>query len=59
LFFQEATGLKLSHRVIDQVDLDLRLLDTGDVLVARRFTGRDTLMMVLSGSLASHIAVVV
>jgi hypothetical protein len=49
----------VNHRVIDHVDLDYRILDTADLLIARRFIGTDSINMILSGSFASHVAVVV
>lgn len=35
------------------------LIDTGDLLVTRRWTGRPTVGMLVSGSLATNVAMVI
>jgi len=45
--------------VIDKVKIDENLFKTGDILIGRRFVGSSAQMMLLSGGLASHAAIVV
>ena len=46
--------------MIQHVKLDLdKMLNTGDLLVSRRWTGYTATMMLLSGSFATNVAMVV
>jgi len=58
-FLQSFAGLFLDERIIDQVFFDYDLIQTGDILVARRFTGLTAQQMLFSGSYASHVALVI
>ena len=46
-FLQQFTGVSLTERIINIVDIDEDLFQTGDILVGRRFTGHATEMMLL------------
>jgi len=62
IMFQQFTGDWLQERVIKKVPIvrDYSdLMGTGDVLVSRRWTGYAAEMMLLSGSHASNVAIVV
>jgi len=52
-------GFPYEERIIDQVFFDYDLMETGDILIARRFTGLTSQQMLFSGSSASHAAMVV
>lgn len=45
--------------MITYVEYPANLMKTGDILIARRFTGHTTEVMLLAGSLANHAAMVV
>ena len=50
-------GRALEHRVIQDVNLDWRLIRSGDILLARRMDGMDPFYMVASGAQAAHASV--
>lgn len=45
--------------MITQVTVPQDLMKTGDIFIARRFTGHTTEMMLLSGGLADHAAMII
>jgi hypothetical protein len=49
----------MQQRIINKVYLDEEVYHTGDLLVARRFAGWSTLFMLLTGGMATHVAMVV
>ena len=57
-FLQQFTGMRLEERIINIVDIDQKLLKTGDILVGRRFTGDATQWMLLEGGLAHHAGII-
>jgi hypothetical protein len=60
IMFENFSSTMLQERVIQHVKLDLdKLLNTGDLLVSRRWTGYTATMMLLSGSFATNVAMVV
>ena len=55
----ESVGARFfEKRIIDHVYLAPRLMKTGDILIARRFTGHASEMMMLSGGYANHAAMI-
>jgi hypothetical protein len=55
----ESVGARMfEKRIIDHVYLSPRLMKTGDVLIARRFTGHASETMMLSGGYANHAAMI-
>jgi hypothetical protein len=58
-FFQDWTGWRLDERVIDWVPVDYGLMQTGDVLIGRRFVGLDTQLLMLSGGMATHTSIII
>ena len=55
---QTFTGRALEDRIINNVNIDWDQIQTGDILVSRRFTGQATLNMLLSGSEATGVSIV-
>ena len=47
MMFQEFSFNPLEERVIQNVNLDLKMLKTGDILVTRRWTGFPAQMMLI------------
>lgn len=58
-FLQSFSGQEIQERVITEVVIDFSIMQTGDLLVARRWTGFPTEIMILSGGFASHVAMIV
>jgi hypothetical protein len=56
--FAEFADFILQERIIQHVRVNWWDMKTGDLLVTRRWTGRPTVGMLQSGSLATHIAIV-
>jgi len=52
-------GMELKERVINIVNVDQSKMQTGDILIGRRYTGSDAEWMILSGGYASHAAMIV
>lgn len=44
--------------MINFVDVDLSIMQTGDILIGRRFSGDATNWMMLEGSAANHVAII-
>ena len=58
--FESFSDTQLQKRVIKNVRINWEdLAGTGDILVSRRWTGYSTTMMLLEGSFASHVSVIV
>lgn len=55
---ESVSGRSFEERVIDRVNLHTKEMKTGDIIITRRFTGHTTEMMLLSGGLASHAAMI-
>mgnify|MGYP003695155759 CR=1 FL=1 len=58
-FMDSFTGMRLEERIIDEVLIDKENLQTGDILIGRKFVGYSTEQMVLSGGYASQVAMIV
>lgn len=58
-FIQQFGGLRLKERIINYVEIDQSLMQTGDILVGRRFSGNAAEWMILSGGFANHVAMIV
>jgi len=58
--FESFTDTPLEERIIKNVRINWEeMANTGDLLVSRRWTGYSSLMMLTSGSFASHVAMIV
>ena len=49
----------MEERVINVVDVDQTLMQTGDILIGRRFAGDSTSWMLLEGGVANHAAMII
>lgn len=48
--------MQLERRVITEVEIDKKIIKSGDLLLVRRFDGIEPLMMVATGSHVGHMA---
>lgn len=58
-FLEQYSGAKLEERIINIVDVDQRLMKTGDILIGRRISGDSASWMMLEGGVANHAAMIV
>lgn len=57
-FLKSFSGRSMKERIIQEVHIDYDMMETGDILVSRRWTGFPTAMMILSGGFASQVAMI-
>jgi hypothetical protein len=57
-FMESFAGRRMRERVIQEVNVDYNLMNTGDLLVSRRWTGFPTITMILSSGFASQVAMI-
>lgn len=55
---ESVSGIIFEERVINRVNLHTSEMRSGDILISRKYSGHTTDMMLLSGGLASHAAMV-
>lgn len=55
---QSVSGTYIEERIVTKVNLPTYKMKTGDVLIARRWTGHTTEMMLISGAFANHAAII-
>ena len=51
--------MELEERIINFVDVDHTLMENGDVLIGRRFSGSGAEWMLLAGGYANHAAIII
>jgi len=58
-FLEQFGGVTLEERIINIVEVDPGLMETGDILIGRRISGDSTSWMLLEGGVANHAAMIV